>query len=139
MRFILRIILVAVVGYAAGMFLPQWAVPLTMLGAFVVGILLSTERKRRIFGKKQPPAYAFLAGFMALFALWGILAWQQDLHNGGILGAQIAELFEGVSKQSFPTAFSGGEFLSLITGLLGGLIGGFSTMTGNLLGEAIKS
>ncbi len=139
MRFFLRIILVAGLGYVAGALFPQWSIPLSMVGAFLVGILFSQARKRRVFGKTPPPAFAFFAGFIALALLWGFLGWQMDRHNEQILGQQIISLLSETMQRTAPEAPQGSQILIAITALIGGLIGGFSTMTGNLLGEAVKS
>lgn len=139
MRFILRFILVGLIGFLFGKYLPQFPLWPSMIGAFLVGLLLSTKRKKWIFGKKQAPANAFLAGFLALLLVWGFIAFSKDAANASLLSEKIGGVFDvflGIEGEWFiPKPF----MLVLITALVGGLAGGLSTMTGNLLGEAVKS
>jgi hypothetical protein len=66
------------------------------------------------------PGRAFLAGFLGLGIAWAILAGWTDTENGGLLSAQIGELFMGMP--SFGVV--------LFTALIGGLSGGLGGMTG---------
>lgn len=130
MKFLLRFILIAALAYLAQSFLPWWSAAVV---AFAVGLLLSDSRKRRVFARKSPPARAFLAGFLALFLLWGGMAFFLDLQNDSLLSSKIAQLFS--IEQGL---LSSSHTLVLVSALIGGAVGGFSAMTGNLLGEAIK-
>ncbi|MCB0845474.1 MAG: hypothetical protein KDE26_19630, partial [Bacteroidetes bacterium] len=89
----------------------------------------------RSFTKPRPPARAFLAGFLALFLLWGGLAYGLDSANTSIMSEKISQIILSGAQPPI----SGAYVMLLVTGLMGGLIGGFSTMTGNLLGEAIRN
>ena len=131
MRFLLRIILVAGLAFLAQSFLPFWS---AAIAGFVVGFLLSERKKRRMFGKKQASPRSFFAGFIALFLLWGIMAWMADSANESLLSEKIHALITG-GGEPFMAA---GYILVLVTAMIGGLIGGFSTLTGNLLGEIVK-
>ncbi len=134
MRFVLRLLLIALITWLAHMFLPQWTVWPIVLGAFLVGWVLSHKHKRSIFVRKKPPkAFAFWAGFIAVAAIWGILLWQIDTANESIMSTRMAALLSQGNESLT------GLHLLLLTSVLGGLIGGFSAMTGNLFGEAIKS
>lgn len=139
MRFVLRFILVGLIGFLCGSWLPQFPLWPSMLGAFLVGLLLSTKKKKWIFGKKQPPANAFLAGFLALLLIWGFTAFTKDAANASLLSEKIGGVFDvflGIEGEWFlPKPY----VLVLITALIGGMAGGLSIMTGNLLGEAVKS
>ncbi|MCE3008382.1 MAG: hypothetical protein LW884_08580 [Bacteroidetes bacterium] len=64
--------------------------------------------------------HAFLAGFLGLFLLWGLVALGIDHFNGYRLGDKIAQLL------SLPNNLT----LVAATGLVGGLVGGFSTWAG---------
>ncbi|WNJ15998.1 hypothetical protein [Pontibacter sp. G13] len=132
MKFFLRIVLIAGLSWPALMFLPWWS---SAVVAFVVGLLLSQAKKRRMFGKKQPPALAFLAGLIALFLLVGVFAFIQNSGNGGLLAGKISAIILGDGGAPMEP----GIFLVLVSALIAGLVGGFSAMTGNLLGEALKS
>ncbi len=139
MRFILRIVLIAGLGFLCGTYLPQFPLWPTMLGAFLVGVLLSRRKRNWVFGKKQAPAYAFLAGFIALALVWGTMALSRDTANASLLSEKVGGIFDvflGLEGEWFlPKPI----LLVILTGLIGGLAGGFSAMTGNLFGEAVKS
>ena len=129
MRFFLRFILILIFAYPAGYLLPWWGMALI---AFAVGAVLSERRKRRVFAKKQPPARSFLAGFLAIFLLWGSIAFYHNLQNANFLAEKISQLF----TQSPP--IPGPYLLILITALIGGILGGLSALSGNFFGEALK-
>ncbi len=131
MRVILRFVLIFFLAWGLQLFLPFWSVA---LAAFVVGLLMSQKRKKRLFGKDTSPARSFLAGFLAIFLLWGVTAWILDARNESLLSGQIYELI----FQSTDLILQPGFVMVLLTGLIGGLLGGLSAMTGNLLGEAIQ-
>lgn len=131
MRFLFRILLILGFSWLAQSFLDFWVAAIV---AFLVGFLLSEKRKRRLFGRPKPPARAFLAGFIALFVLWGMSAMIQDIRNGSLLSERVFGLVDNPDSAFMPPAY----MLILLTALLGGLLGGASAMTGNLLGEAIK-
>ncbi|RMG61197.1 MAG: hypothetical protein D6722_19965 [Bacteroidetes bacterium] len=131
MRFVLRILLIAALAYAAGLYLPWWSVA---IAAFLVGLLLSERRKRRVFTRKQaPPPRSFLAGFLAMALLWGGLALYAHLQNEGVLTSRMLPILMPGQDNPSPALLIGG------VGLIGGLLGGMSALTGNLLGEAIKN
>jgi hypothetical protein len=59
-----------------------------------------------------------------MMVLWSGLAWWITIKNHGILSAKIANVLP----------LSGNTFLLiLVTGLVGGLVGGFGAMTGSYL------
>ena len=135
MRFFLRFILVAGLSYVAGLYLPWWTAAII---GFLVGLSLSQKSensRRRSFTKPSPPARVFLAGFLALFLLWGGFAYGLDSANTSIMSEKISQIILSGAQPPI----SGTYVMLLVTGLMGGLIGGFSTMTGNLLGEAIRN
>jgi hypothetical protein len=80
------------------------------------------------FFRRTHHGFAFLQGFLALFLLWGGLAWYLSAGNDFLLATRISEIF-GVSN---PFIFI------LFTGLLGGVVGGFSALTGSLCRSAMK-
>lgn len=132
MRFILRILLIAGLSYWAQLYLPFW---IAAVIAFVVGFALSERRQKRSFGRKKVQrSFSFMAGFLALFLLWGGLAFFLDLENASTLSSKLSQYLlkaeSGLMAGPYP--------LIVITALLGGLIGGFSAMTGNLFGLAVK-
>ena len=131
MRFLLRFVLILLSAWLLQLFLPFWS---AAVAAFVVGLLMSQKRKKRLFGKDTPPARAFLAGFTAVFLLWAITAWILDSGNGGVLSQQIFTLiFQDPNALPEPSLM-----MVLISASAGGLLAGLAAMTGNLLGEAIQ-
>ncbi len=131
MKFFLRFILILVLGFFALKFLPFWSVALV---AFAVGLLLSKERKRRMFGKNPAPPFSFWAGFLAMFILWGTMAFLSDHQNASLLSNKIAQL---LTQSDQPVAY-GSYAMILTSALIGALLGGFGALSGNLLGEALK-
>lgn len=109
MKFILRIILIAGLSYLAEMFLPWWSV---VCCAFLVGLLLPTK------GFND-----FLSGFLGVGLLWLIFAWSIDAETNSILARQMAPLL----------FLNNALVVVAVTGLLGGLAGGFGALTGSQL------
>lgn len=132
MRFLLSLILIIGLGYLLNLYLPFWSVAIL---AFVIGLLFSRAPKRRMFGKKPVPTRSFWSGFLALSILWGGMALYINAGNEGYLASQMASLIVGESTGPF----DGDSFMILVTTLIGGFLGGFSAMTGNYLGELVKS
>lgn len=110
MKFITSIILTALLSFAICMYLPWWSIALV---AFIVAALIP-----------QKPGKAFLAGFIALFLLWGILAYYIDVKNEHILSLKISEL---ILKTKSP------GLLILITAFVGALVAGFAALAGSYL------
>lgn len=131
MRFLLRFVLILLTAWLLQSVFPFWA---AAVAAFGIGLLLSQRRRKRLYGKNTPPARAFLAGFLAIFLLWAVNAYRIDLANGSLLSQDVFKLLlQDANSLQYPA-----YFMILLTGCVGGLLGGFSAMTGNLLGEAIQ-
>jgi len=109
MRFILAIVITAVLNYVLGIILPWWIIA---FGGFGVAIILS-----------QHPFKAFLAGFLGCFILWFLIAFIIDNANHQILARRIAALF----------SFSEPFLMVLLTGFIGGLVTGLAAASGSLL------
>jgi hypothetical protein len=109
MRLLLSILLIALLSFIAGMFLPWWSIALV---AFLVGVLVPLRLWK-----------SFLAGFLGIFLLWFVVALWLDLGNEQLLSQKIAELMH------VPGSF----LLVLITALVGGLVGGFASLSGSSL------
>ena len=105
---IFGIIAIIVLGFAGHSFLPWWSI---VAVAAIVGIFIGKSGLQ-----------SFLFGFVAVLLLWGIYAWQLDTANVSILSSRIGNLFGGLNPFS----------LILLTGLLGGVLGGLGAMTGAL-------
>ncbi|UZR94704.1 hypothetical protein [Chondrinema litorale] len=108
MNLIIKIVLIILFAYIAGLFLPWWIISIV---CFLV-----------VFVNGGSVAQNFLAGFLAIFILWFAHAAIIDYQNEHILSSRIAILF------NLPNSF----LLTLITALLGGIVGGFSSITGSL-------
>ena len=110
MKFISALILTVLLSFIAGLFLPWWSIA---IAAFVAALLIYQRSWK-----------AFLAGFIGLLLLWGGLAFWIDLENESILSARIGELM-GIGNNPI--------LLIVITGIIGGLVGGFAAMSGSFL------
>lgn len=110
MRFILTVLLIALLSYIAGLYLPWWSIAPV---AFLVALFI-----------RQTPGKSFLAGFTGIFLLWLILALWIDAANESLLSQKIAQLFP-----------LGGSSIALIvvTALVGALVGGFAAVSGSFL------
>lgn len=85
----------------------------------------------------MPRTYAFWAGFSAIFVLWAVVTYLLDQGNEGILSMKIAQILP--LGEALGTNADLGMAMILLTATIGGLVGGVSMMTGNWLGEAIRS
>jgi len=112
MKFIIAIILTALLSFTIGLFtiLPWYS--------FMVGVAAVA------WGIHQKPSKAFLSGFIALFSLWLLLAFLKDNGNNHILATKVAYILP--LQGSY-------VLLLLITALIGGLLGGFAALTGSFL------
>jgi hypothetical protein len=110
MKFIVAVILTALLAFAGGLFLPWWSVAIV---AMLVAILIN-----------QRAGIAFLSGFLGVFLLWVLLSWWINMKNEGILATKIASILP----------LGGSAFiLILVTGFIGGLVAGFAAMSGSYL------
>ena len=110
MKLLFPIISIAVICAIAQNFLPWWSIaPI----AFVISYLLRLKA-----------GIGFLAGFLAVFILWGGMALVIDHANENILSSRIAVLFP--LKGNYVILF-------LLTGLIGGLVAGFGALSGALV------
>ena len=112
MKFLVAVLLTALLAFVGGLYLPWWSIA---LAAFLVALLIH-----------QRAFKAFITGFLGLFILWAILAWWIDMKNQGILSAKVAEIFKSIT-------FGSPVMLLLVTALIGGLVAGFAAMSGSYL------
>ena len=115
MKLLVAIILTALMAFVSGIYFPWWSLA---IASFIVATLVH-----------QRAGKAFLAGFAGIFLLWAGLCWWIDIKNEGILSSRIAELLK-----------LGGSslLLILVTGFIGGLVGGFGAMAGSFLRSSEK-
>lgn len=109
-KFFTNTLLIGLLSFAAGLFLPFWVIAFV---AFGVSLLIPLR-----------PLAAFMSGFIALFLLWGGLALASDLPNNGILATKVALIL--------PLGGSPG-LLVLLTALIGALVGGGGALTASFL------
>jgi hypothetical protein len=108
MKFLLTTLLIFLLSFIAGLYLPWWSIAIV---AFVAALLM------------QPKiGFGFLAGFIGIFLLWASIALWIDVNNESILSRKVALLF--------PLGGSS-VLLILVTALAGGLVGGFAAMAGS--------
>src|SRR5260221_4810983 len=110
MKFLVAVILTALLAFVAGLFLPWWSIAIVSL---LVAILIN-----------QTAGISFLSGFLGVFLLWILLSWWINMKNEGILATKIASVLP----------LGGSAFiLILVTGIIGGLVAGFAAMSGSYL------
>ncbi len=112
MKFITSIIITALLSFASGLFtvLPWYSFSLC---AFIVAIAIH-----------QKPINSFLAAFIALFILWGILAFIMDYQNQHLLSTKVANILPLNGSYNL---------LILITAFVGALVAGLAALTGSYL------
>jgi hypothetical protein len=115
MKFIVSLIVTALLSFACCLFLPPWSIA---IAAFAVAALIP-----------QKPIKSFLCGFAALFLLWGGLSFWISNNNGHAFAHKISLL---ILKMDNP------YLLILATALIGGLIGGMAALTGSYLRQSKK-
>jgi hypothetical protein len=110
MKFILSVILTALLSFVACLFLPWWSIA---IAAFAVAALIP-----------QSPGKSFLAGFTALFLLWGGLSFWISNNNGHLLAQKVALL---ILKMYNPFV------LIFVTAIIGALVAGAAALSGSYL------
>lgn len=106
MKFIVVVLLTALLGYAAPLYFSWWSFAVC---SFVIALFIH-----------QKPLVAFVATFLGLFLLWGIMAMLIDNANNHLLSQKIA-LVLPLNGSSI--------LLILITALIGGLVSGFAGLS----------
>lgn len=114
MKFGASVLLIIIVSFAAGLYLPFWSVGLV---SFCVAAFIY-----------QKPGMAWLTGFVSIFIFWSLLAFMIDAQNDGILSARMSSLF--------PLGGSSALLIG-ITGVVGAIIGGLSALSGSFLRKYI--
>ena len=115
MKFIISILLSALLTYAVGIYgnLPWWSFVITNL---IIAIALPIK-----------PLHSFIAGALGVGALWAGLAIGIDLANNHILSSKVATILP-----------LGGNYIALIavTAVAGALLGGLGSLTGSFVRKA---
>ena len=109
MKLFLRLILIAVLTYLLSLVFPWWIIVIIgmAVGLLIPGGSLST----------------FISGFLGVGIIWMGHAWNLDAQNASQFTQQMLEVI-GIFDDTI--------VLIAITGLIGGLVGGFATMTGSM-------
>lgn len=105
----------ALLSFAACLYFPWWSIAVV---CFIVALVI-----------KLKPGIAFLAGWIALFGLWGGMSFWISSSNNHLLAHKISLL---ILKSDNPIQ------LILITGMLGALVAGFAALGGSLLRSLVK-
>jgi hypothetical protein len=110
MKVFVSILLIALLSFAASLYIPWWWIIAVI--ACIVSVCLSLT-----------PAQAFLSGFLGVFILWLVMVLWISVNNDEILARRISLLILQMDNPVllyFATAFIGG-----LVGGLGALAGGF--------------
>ncbi len=114
MKFILSIILTALLSLVLQLFLPWWTI---VIAAFIAGVVIPLGGFR-----------AFLSGLLGVAIVWWVYSLMIDMQTNSILSEKIAVMFHAGSPL----------ILILLCGLLAGVIGGFASLSGKALHGIIK-
>jgi hypothetical protein len=108
MKFLIQVLVILLLAFLLELFLPWWCIA---IAAFLGGLVFDT---RANFG----------AGFLAIALLWTIKALFVELSAAAPLAERVAAIFM-LNK----------PLLFVVTALIGGLVGGFASMTGSALNK----
>lgn len=113
MRFLIAFLLMALFSFALSLYLPWWVIaPACLLVAA---------------GLNLKPLESFLSGFAALSILWGGMSWYLSLANAHVLAHRMSQVILNTDNPLLLVA---------ATGLIGGVSGGLSALSGALLRSA---
>lgn len=110
MKFIVSILLIAILSFTACMFFDWWSIAIV---AFVVAALIP-----------QSPGASFLSAFTSLFILWGSLSLWYSINNEHLLAQKVSFL---ILKMNNPF------LLVMVTALIGALVAGLAALTASFL------
>ncbi|HAA11410.1 MAG TPA: hypothetical protein DCE41_06785 [Cytophagales bacterium] len=116
MRFFVRTLLIAVlaIAFQLGFGWPWWSV---VIAGVIGGLLINGLG-----------IGAFMSGFIAMVAVWGIWAYQIDTTTESILTTKVADII-GVGNPLI---------IILLTAIVGGLAGGMGALSGWSIGKLRK-
>jgi len=109
MKFFLRLILIGTLSYFLSMIAPWWII---VIVGFLCGLLIPGSSMT-----------VFVSGFLGVGISWMAYAWKLDAENESRFSNIILELLP----------ISDSTILISLIGVVGGLCGGFSSLTGSLL------
>jgi hypothetical protein len=108
MQHFLKFLLIGVLAYLSTYILPFWGVA---LAGFIVSVSIRSSNLS-----------SFIIAFLAVFILWGAMAYYIDTETGGNLTGRVSELL-GIDP----------PIITLITATLGGITAALGSLTGSLL------
>ena len=109
-------LIILILSFASGYFLPWWIVAII---SFLTALIIGTTAKS-----------SFWQAFIAVLIVWIVLALFKSIPNDHILVKRIAGLF------FLPSSWWG--VVLALTGLIGGLVGGFAALSGLLVKKAFE-
>jgi len=83
--------------------------------------------------KAKTAGHAFTSGFFAIFLLWIAMALIQSVPNENLLANRVGEMFR------LPLGSLNWAAMLLVTGIIGGLVGGISALAGFYSSMSLKS
>lgn len=110
MKFLVSILLTALLSFALCLFMPWWSIA---IAAFAVAALVP-----------QKPGKSFVTAFIALFLLWGGLSFLISNNNHHLLAHKVSQL---ILKMDNPM------LLVLATAFIGALVAGFAALAGSFV------
>lgn len=110
MKFLVSIILTALLSFALCLFMPWWSIA---IAAFAVAALIP-----------QKPGKSFVTAFIALFFLWGGLSFWISNSNHHLLAHKVSQL---ILKMDNPM------LLVLATAIIGALVAGLVALAGSFV------
>ncbi len=112
MKFLITLILILIFSVLAGLYFPWWSIAIV---AFILSMLIP-----------QKPWISFLAGFLALFLLWGFLSAWISTGNGHILAHRVSLLILSTDSPFL---------LIAATALIGALVAGLAALSASYIHE----
>lgn len=116
MKFMITLILTALLSFAACLYLPWWSIAIVAL--LVAAII------------PQKPWKAFLTGFLAILLLWGGVSFWISNGNEHLLAHKVSMIIFKIDNP---------YLLILATSLIGALVAGFAALTGSYLRKTKQS
>ena len=108
-------LVVLLLSFLSSLFLPWWMVAVI---AFLAALFIGKTSGR-----------AFLSGFGAVFITWTVLAFFKSMPNDNMLAGRVVQLFP------LPNNWI---WVLIVTGFIGGLVGGMGAFSGVLLKKAFR-
>ncbi|MCU0317869.1 MAG: hypothetical protein MUC61_00815 [Amoebophilaceae bacterium] len=109
MKFLIQVFLTILMSYVAEQFLPWWTIGVC---AAIVAMFLPLNG-----------VTAYLGGFTAISLLWMVTATLIDVRTNAVLSTKVAPLL----------GFQSTTLLVVLTGLVGGIVGGLGALSGQKL------